>query len=160
MRLSGAVGCVRSGAGRLDLCSVDSSWRITLIVHGDISMHPADWSKAVIARDQKCTQCGSTESLTARHLVAGDRYDPDNGEAVCMRCRWKSDARKKRPKVPSRPSPVTPQPKVQPKPMRHARPEKKAVAIPPIPPIPAAKAPATPKTGKVALPPRSLFKHA
>ena len=100
-------------------------------------MYAGEWSKAVIARDQKCMQCGSTERLTARHVVAGYRYDPDNGEAVCMRCRWKSEASKR--------------PKIKPEPI--AKPVKPKLAVPIARPEKAEE-----PTSK-SLPPRSLFKQ-
>lgn len=50
-----------------------------------------DWSRAVIARDGSCVDCGSTVGLCAHHKEPwasnpAGRYDIDNGETLCKLC--------------------------------------------------------------------------
>jgi len=55
-----------------------------------------EWSRKVIQRDGKCTQCGSTEKLEAHHLIKRvddwrKAYDISNGITLCHKCHTKTD---------------------------------------------------------------------
>jgi 5-methylcytosine-specific restriction endonuclease McrA len=48
------------------------------------------WRQAVIARDGSCVDCGTTENLSADHVVpvsrGGERYALENGACRCVSC--------------------------------------------------------------------------
>ena len=57
-------------------------------------MKPNDWSKAVIARDRVCVDCGVGAPLHAHHIKPKSthpdlKFDLSNGAAVCPTCHWK-----------------------------------------------------------------------
>lgn len=60
-----------------------------------------EWSKAVIERDGKCKNCGSTEALEAHHIEPQAKkpdkmYDVDNGVTLCHSCHLETDTYGKR----------------------------------------------------------------
>jgi hypothetical protein len=67
-------------------------------------MKPSEWSKAVIARDGKCMDCGLLEPLHAHHIKPKSthpelRYDLDNGVSVCPNCHHKRHQLEGKPRV-------------------------------------------------------------
>ena len=56
-----------------------------------------EWSKKVIQRDKKCTECGSTKNLEAHHVIRRvddwrEAYNIDNGITLCHKCHKKTDS--------------------------------------------------------------------
>lgn len=57
-------------------------------------MTPSEWSKAVVQRDGKCVDCGTSDPLHAHHVKPKSlhpelRFDLSNGVAVCPTCHVK-----------------------------------------------------------------------
>jgi hypothetical protein len=56
-----------------------------------VSARYKKWRKAVIARDEKCLSCGTSEKLEAHHIDLfsknkAARFDPENGLTLCLEC--------------------------------------------------------------------------
>ena len=57
-------------------------------------MRSQDWSRAIIARDKACRDCGAASPLHAHHIKPRSMfpalaYDMANGVALCPSCHWR-----------------------------------------------------------------------
>ena len=63
-----------------------------------IAKNLIEWRRIVLERDKVCQICGSSENLTADHIVAKRAsqelsLDTDNGRMLCRRCHLKNGSR-------------------------------------------------------------------